>query len=64
MRLMLYSGAVSSRIGPPPPWLGILQMSDEWGTPPWVIEAAKGSLKWAARWAAYRAAVRWVRENE
>ena len=28
------------------------------------IEQRPGSLKWAARWAAYRAAVRWVRENE
>ena len=61
---MLYSGAVSRAYGPPPSWLGILQMADEWGTPPWEIEAAKGSLRWAARWAAYRKEVAWVQEEK
>ena len=60
---MLYSGAVSQRLGPPPIWLSVLQMADDWGVPPWEIMQARGSLQWAARWAAYRKEVRWVKEN-
>ncbi len=61
---MLHSGAVSSRIGPPPSWMGVLQMAEEWATPPWEIVRAHGSLKWAARWAAYRKEVAWVQEQQ
>ncbi len=61
---MLYSGAVSQRLGPPPSWMGVLQMAEEWGTPPWVIMQSPGSLTWAARWAAYRKEVAWVQEQQ
>ncbi len=46
-----------------PFWMGILQMAEEWGTPPWNISQAPGSLMWAARWAAYRKEVAWVQEE-
>ncbi len=46
-----------------PMWLGVLQMAEAWGVPPWVIMDAPGSLVWAARWAEYRRQVRWVEEN-
>lgn len=46
-----------------PSWMGVLQMAEEWGTPPWVIMTAPGSLMWAARWAAYRKEVAWVQEE-
>ncbi len=59
---MLYSGAVS-RSGGPPTWMGVLQMAEAWGVPPWEIMSAHGSLKWAARWAAYRKEVAWVHEQ-
>ena len=29
-------------------------MAEDWGTPPWEIEEADGSLWWAARWSLYR----------
>ena len=61
---MLYNGAVSQRLGPPPIWLGALQMADDWSTPPWEIMRAPGSLKWAARWAAYRKEMAWVQEEK
>ena len=46
-----------------PRWMATLQMAEEWGMYPEDIETRRGSLKWAARWAAYRNAVRWVQEN-
>ena len=39
-----------------PTWLPVLQMAEEWGTPPWEIVKAPGSLRWAARWSAYKKA--------
>ncbi len=60
---MLYSGAVS-RAGGPPSWLGVLQMAEEWGIYPGDLVEKRGSLKWAARWAAYRKEVAWVQEEK
>lgn len=31
-------------------------MAKEWGTPPWEIVNAPGSMRWAARWSAYKQA--------
>ena len=61
---MLYSGAVSGRIGPPPSWLGVLQMAETWGCHPEDVMTRRGGLKWAARWAAYRKEVAWVQEQQ
>lgn len=61
---MLYSGAVSRAYGPPPLWLGVLQMAAEWGMYPEELMKAPGSLKWAARWAAYRKEVAWVQAQQ
>jgi hypothetical protein len=46
-----------------PQWVGVLQMAEAWGVPPWEIMEAEGSLLWAARWAFYRKQVRWVEED-
>lgn len=46
-----------------PAWLGVLQMAEAWGVPPWEIEDAEGSLMWANRWAFYRKQVRWVEDQ-
>ena len=61
---MLYSGAVSRAYGSPPSWLGILQMAEEWGIYPGDLVEKRGSLMWAARWAAYRKEVAWVQEQK
>lgn len=60
---MLRDGSVSHAAGAPPLWLGALQMAEAWGTPPWEVMEHPGSLKWAARWAAYQKEKRWVEEN-
>ncbi len=61
---MLYSGAMSHAYGPPPMWLGVLQMAEEWGIYPGDLVEKPGSLKWAARWAAYRKELAWVQEEK
>jgi hypothetical protein len=60
---MLRDGTTSARVGPPPTWLGVLQMAEAWGVPPWEIMRAPGSLLWAARWAAYRKEVHRIEEE-
>lgn len=60
---MLRDGTTSHAAGPAPTWLGVLQMAEAWGVPPWEIMDAEGSLLWAARWAAYRKEVQWVEED-
>lgn len=47
-----------------PVWMGVLQMAEAWGTPPWEIMERRGGLIWAARWAAYKRQVRWVEEQQ
>lgn len=47
-----------------PSWLAVLQMAEEWGTPPWEIAHAPGSVKWAARRAVYHKELAWVREQQ
>ena len=39
------------RYGKPgaPSWVTTLVLAEKWSTPPWEIERARGSLKWAAR---------------
>lgn len=59
MRLMLHSGTGKYA----PWWLGVLQMSEAWGVPPWEVVEARGSLRWGARWAEYKRAVAWVEEQ-
>lgn len=61
---MLWKGATSSAAGPPPLWLGVLQMAEAWGCHPEDIMTRPGGLKWAARWGAYRKEVRWVEEQK
>ena len=63
IRLMLYQGTSSHTYGSPPVWLGVLQMAEAWGVPPWEIIRHPGSLVWGARWAAYRKQVQWVEEE-
>ena len=46
-----------------PPWVAVLQMAEEWSTPPWEIMRAPGSLKWAVRWAFYKEQKRWVEDS-
>ena len=31
-------------------------MAKDWGTPPWELMQAPGSVRWAARWSAYKRA--------
>lgn len=46
-----------------PPWVAALQMAEEWGTPPWEIMRAPGSLMWAARRAFYKKQLHWAKEQ-
>lgn len=64
IRLMLWKGATSRAYGSPPWWMGVLQMAESWGVPPWEITDHSGSLVWAARWAAYRKEVAWVQDEQ
>jgi len=46
-----------------PFWMGVIQMAEEWSTYPGDLVKKPGSLRWAARWAAYRKEVAWVQEE-
>ena len=59
MRLMLRDGVDRGC----PTWIAVLQMAEEWGTPPWEIVNAKGSLMWASRRAFYKRQAKWVQDN-
>ena len=53
------------RFGRPgaPTWMTALQLAEAWHVPPWEIMDAPGSLRWAARYAAYHEVVRKVQEQ-
>jgi hypothetical protein len=41
--------------GKPPVWAAVLVAAEDWGIPPWEIEAAGGgSVMWFFRWAEYK----------
>jgi hypothetical protein len=46
-----------------PTWVGVLQMSEQWGIYPGDLMDKEDSLMWAARWAFYRKQARWVDEE-